>query len=104
MLHVSIVDSLLSQERRKNEYRKQKDLNVSAHKQMISRSSAKIYLRKLKANVHNLLEDHGVFREPLQSKLYEDYLPWLFTSVQDDLISEDNIQSQLESKTYLPVW
>lgn len=47
---------------------------------------AKNYLSKLKPRVFDILEDHGVFRDPLQMSLCDKFLPWLYDQVQNELI------------------
>jgi len=53
---------------------------------MISRNVAKNYLSKLRGNVIDMLEDQGVFRNPLQMSLYDQFLPWLYSNVQQELV------------------
>ncbi|KAL4437850.1 hypothetical protein ABPG74_001021 [Tetrahymena malaccensis] len=84
-------------ERRKLQYKKQKEQNVLSHKKLISRNIAKQYLSKLRGNVVNMLEDQGVFRNPLQMSLYDQFLPWLYQNVQQELVQQHNIETELEN-------
>lgn len=48
---------------------------------MICRSVAKGYLSSLRSEMIDMLEDQGVFRDPLQMSLQDQFLPWLFENV-----------------------
>ncbi len=54
---------------------------------------AKDYLKCLKGNTFKIMEDIGVFRNPLKAAIFEDYIPWLYGKVTEELTNGDNVEN-----------
>jgi len=44
-----------------------------------------------------ILEDQGVFRNPLEVSLYDSYLPWLYDEVKTNLLKTLDVKSYLNN-------
>lgn len=42
------------------------------------------------------LEDLGVFRNPLETALLSEYMPWIYTNVLDQLLIEQNVTNNFD--------
>jgi len=82
--------SFFKKEKRKLQYSKQKDQLIYAHQKLISRLCSKKLLKYIKPNAFDKLEDLGVFRNPLEFGLYNDYIPWIIESIAEDLLIKDD--------------
>jgi hypothetical protein len=59
---------------------------------------AKDYLKTLKQGTFKLMEDLGVFRDPLKAAIYVDYIPWLYSKVSEELIDGDDVEREMGGK------
>lgn len=52
----------------------------------------------MKKSTFQKLEDLGYFRDPLESALMSDFLPWVFENVLDELVTEKVVDEDFECK------
>ena len=72
-------------ERRQLQYKTSGEQEKFAQKKVISRILSKQYLKSVRSNTYLVLEEEGFFRQPLQTDLYEDYTPWIYKEILEQL-------------------
>ncbi len=56
---------------------------------------AKLALSNLKGNSYRVLEEQGIFRQPLKTSMMDEYYPWLHGEVQSELEQQRSSQAVL---------
>ena len=61
---------------------------------------AKDYLSGLKSKSLTILKDQGVFRDPFEMQIYENFVPWMYRQIKD-FVDEDQHYLKLYHSYYL---
>jgi hypothetical protein len=84
-------------DRRKLQARTQRELKRIAHEKFVCRLTSKRLLSNIRLEVSSKLEDFGVFKDMAETGLHDQYLPWLFDTVQATLVKERAVEDMMES-------
>ncbi|CAD8139437.1 unnamed protein product [Paramecium pentaurelia] len=99
MQRLEAVQQRLDQEeaRRKLQYETFLKIQKQSHQKIICRTLSKSLISPLKQNTFKKLQDLGVYRDPLETALLSEYLPWMYSNILNDLIDEDGNQSNFNN-------
>lgn len=64
---------------------------------MIGRILSKQLLKHIKKNTYSTLDQQGFFHQPLEADLYDNYLPWLYQEIAEELANQTQIQDSTSS-------
>ena len=84
-------------DRRKLQARTQRELKRIAHEKYVCRLTSKRLLSNIRFDASSRLVDLGVFKDPSDTSLHDQYLPWLFDTVQHSLQKEKAVDDMIES-------
>ena len=82
-------------DRRKTQQKTRKQERVAAHMKYVSRVTAKNFLYHLKGHVFQDLNAQGVLPNPVQIRLHEQVVPWMYEKVLELLQDEDFIEGNV---------
>ena len=84
-------------DRRKLQARTQRELKRIAHEKYVCRLTSKRLLSNIRFDASIKLSDLGVFKDPSDISVHDQYLPWLFDSIQLSLLKEKSVDDMIES-------
>ncbi|CAD8104526.1 unnamed protein product [Paramecium sonneborni] len=80
----------------KNKYQNQTNRNIKIHEKLVSRALSKQYLQKCVRQTIQKLNENGYFRDPVETQLIVEYLPWIFQDVNQELLQTDQINQEYQ--------
>ncbi|CAD8185091.1 unnamed protein product [Paramecium pentaurelia] len=92
MQRLEAVQQRLDQEdaRRKLQYETFLKIQKQSHQKIVCRNLSKSLINPLKQNIIKKLQDLGVFRDPLETALLYEYIPWVYDNVLSQLVDEND--------------
>ena len=84
-------------DRRKLQARTQRELKRIAHEKYVCRLTSKRMLSNIRFDASSKLTDLGVFKDPSDISIHDQYLPWLFDTIQHSLHKEKSVDDMIES-------
>lgn len=83
--------------RRKLQARTQRELKKAAHQKYICRISSKRLFSNIRFDVCKRLQDLGVFKNPQNTTMHDQFMPWLLESLQGNLVRQVTVSDMLET-------
>jgi len=90
-------------ERRNLQQKLRKEVRRSAHQKVVCRLLSKAYLASLKDRSLRLLQDHGFLRDPVESEIFADYLPWIYNETTTNCNQDVDSQEFLDKLVQLSI-
>lgn len=84
-------------DRRKLQARTQRELKRIAHEKFVCRLTSKRFLSNIRFNVSQKLLDLGVFKDPAETGVHDQYLPWLVDTMQSTLFKQSAVEEILDN-------
>eukprot|EP00828_Plagiopyla_frontata_P039665 TRINITY_DN5225_c0_g1_i4.p1 TRINITY_DN5225_c0_g1~~TRINITY_DN5225_c0_g1_i4.p1 ORF type:complete len:785 (-),score=152.18 TRINITY_DN5225_c0_g1_i4:68-2422(-) len=83
-------------DRRRLQYIKQREQKIFLQQKLLSRNMSKQLFKNMKSQTYQYFSDAGFFRYPLETLLYNDFMPWLFDEIHQVLQEDAQIDHQIK--------
>lgn len=84
-------------DRRKLQARTQRELKRIAHEKFVCRLTSKRFLSNIRFDVSQRLLDLGVFKDPADTGIHDQYMPWVVETMKNTLNKQSAVEEILEN-------